>query len=90
MSGRASEHARDVGRPPRPEADAGQLERFAADRRRASAASLSTAKPLRVSAAGMSRSSSWLPRMAKTPCGACSGASSSATGPTNARSPKVT
>ena len=32
--------------------------------------SLSTVNPLAASAAGMSRSSSWLPRTANTPCGA--------------------
>ena len=46
-------------------------------------ASFNTTKPASVSAAGISRSSSWLPSTAKTPDGADSFASASAAGWTN-------
>ncbi len=45
-------------------------------------ASFSICTPRAASAAGMSRSSSWLPRMPKTPYGAESGVSASAAGVT--------
>jgi hypothetical protein len=51
-------------------------------------ASFSTSTRFADSAAGMSWSSSWLPRMPKTPCGADSGSSASADGWTNCRSPQ--
>jgi len=82
IGARAARERGDVDLALGPEPDADEIDNLLSDRQPGARVPSASVRPLRISAAGMSWSSSWLPRMPNTPCGAARGASASAAGRT--------